>query len=68
MVTNILPFTEAEPTILTNRHRFGTDSCVTGKTKKHFHLGNLQQVRLSRTCLETTTDQSPIDAIASIGF
>lgn len=68
VVTNILPLTETEPTILTNRHRFGTDGCVAGKTNRHVHLGSLQQVRLSRACLETTTDQSPIDATASIGF
>ena len=37
VVANIFPFTEAEPTILTNRHRFGTDGCVAGETNRHVH-------------------------------
>lgn len=37
VVADILPFTEAEPTILTNRHRFGTDGCVAGKANRHVH-------------------------------
>lgn len=39
VVADIFPLTEAEPTILTNRHRFGTDGCVAGKTNRSAHIG-----------------------------
>ena len=64
VMANILPFTETEPAILANRDGFFAN----GVAFEAIHGGRSYKCEVNRTYPETTTDQSPIDAIASIRF
>lgn len=63
MTADIFPFAETEPAILTNRDRLAAYSVAF----KVSHDGISFVRGFSHTCPETTTDQSPFDAMASIG-
>lgn len=69
MMADILPFAETEPAILTDRDGF-LASIATFEVKHSGRLSciGLRVLRLNRTIQEPTTDQSPIDVVASIGF
>jgi hypothetical protein len=63
-MTHILPFAETEPAILTDRDGF----LANGVAFEAIHDGRSYMCEINRTYPETTTDQSPIDVVASIGF
>ena len=69
MLTHILPGAIAEALVLADVDRLRAgDSASNGRDSTHWGVSFIKCVRFVRTCQETTTDHSPIDAVASIGF